>query len=224
MNYVDAKSFLFDQIPIRQQVLLPPVLKRAYASAKLVMASDPMFQVQSAQDHQGRLISWAIDFAIEGLIKSGEWKVDYRWREYGLLNKQRQVITPTGHYLEILLPYARCTVSQVADPAKQPRNVKFRENARLINGPFLKGLELPNAEITGVPSIILSHGHQDLSFLQFGVPDALHHRRYVYRTENLLLLPHAVANDTAAVENTAFDDDLMTLKEGIDKWRKDHAR
>ena len=223
MSFADAQAFLHDQIPTRHQVLIPPVLQAAYAAVKMVMASDPMLGVPSALDNRGRFVSWAVDFGIEKLIQSGRWPVDYRWREYGPMNRvTREVVQSTGHYLEVRLSHSTLTVSQVADPKRQPRNVRFRENARLINEPFLKGLDVHDPEIQGLPSVLLTHGYRDLHFAHFGVPHAQNLRKFVYQTDNLLALPHDVSPDTAQVENTDFED-TMTLKEEIEQWRKDHG-
>jgi hypothetical protein len=115
------------------------------------------------------------------------------------------------------------TISQVSDPSKQPRDAKFRENARLINDPFIPELEMDeDREVSGLPSFLFVHGYQDLSFAHFGVPHSRHHRDYIYRTGNLLFLPHEVSSSVAPVENTDVEA-TMTLKEEIDKWRKDHG-
>ena len=223
MSFADAQGFLHDQIPTRHRALIPPVLKAAYAAAKMVMASDPMLGVPSALDNRGRFVSWAVDYGIEKLIQSGRWPVDYRWRAYGLMHRlTREVVQSTGHYLEVRLSHSTLTVSQVPDPKRQPRNVRFRENARLINEPFLTGLDVPNPEIQGLPSLLLTHGYQDLHFAHFGIPHAHNLRQLIYQTDNLLALPHDASPDAAQVEHTDFED-TMTLKEEIEKWRKDHG-
>ena len=110
------------------------------------------------------------------------------------------------------------TISQVDDPRKQPRNVVFRENARLINQPFLSGLEM-DPVVTGVPSLLFTHGHQDLNFAHLCLPHSQHRRAYIYRSENLLMIPHELRSDVTPIEHTNTDAlDTMTLKEEIDKW------
>jgi hypothetical protein len=216
MDSVSARSFVADQIPVRHQALLPPVLKTAYRAVQLVVKDAPFLQVPSATFNRGRMVTWAVDHGIEQLIKSGQWPVDYRWASFG-------EPTVTGKYIEIILPHSRMTISQVRDASNQPRDVKFRENARLDNDPFLPYDELSEVRtVTGIPTFILVHGHKDLDFIHVGVPHSHHPHAYIYRTNNLLQLPHEVPSTAPPVENTDFED-TMTLKEEIEKWRKDHG-
>lgn len=116
------------------------------------------------------------------------------------------------------------TISQVADPTNQPRDVLFRANKRLNGQGWITGLPRPDEQrgSAGVPHILLVHGHQALNFAHLGVPREAQNRGYHYRTSNLLLMPHAVASPEPAVEDTDIEA-VMTLKEEIDRWRKDNA-
>lgn len=211
MDTIDASHFLSDQVPRERQALLPPTLKTAYAAVQVLIANEPILQVPSAVDNRGRLISWAVDLGIERLIKSGQWPVECRWQQFE---------QPTGRYLEVLLSHSRLTISQVAAPKTQPRDVGFRHNARLINDPFLPFTELADdRKIQGLPCFLLVHGHQTLDFTHICVPHPRHHRNYIFRTPNLLLTPHLVASTVPPVEHTEFED-TMTLKEEIEKWRR----
>ena len=223
MDLVRPSDFLKDQVPARHQVLLPTVLKQAYDAVQIIVANEPILQTPNAQDNKGRLVSWAVDHGVVKLIESGRWPVRYRWSVYGHVDQNTERFSQTGRYLEILLSHSTMTISQVADPTKQPRDAKFRENARLINDPFIPELEMDeDRAVNGLPSFLFVHGYQELRFAHLCVPHARHHRRYIYRTGNLLLLPHEVPSDTAPVENTDVEA-TMTLKEEIDKWRKDHG-
>src|SRR5882724_12163263 len=124
MNANTAAQFVLDQIPLKVQRLFPPKLKLAYEAVDQVFAGNPMLQIPTARDHRGRFISWAVEWSIKGLIDSGEWKVDYKWQLYAL---------PTGHYLEVRLPHSTLSINQVKFWQEQPRDVLFRENARLGN-------------------------------------------------------------------------------------------
>ena len=174
----------------------------------------PFLSVPSSKFNRGRLITWAVDHAVEGLIKSGRWNVDYKWASFGEPN-------PTGKYLEILPPQSRITISQVANPRLQPRDVKFRENARLFNEPFLFP-EMEEDHVTGRPAILLFHGHQELGFIHLGIPDANSRYGYICRTGNLLDLPQDVTSSGPPVENTSFKD-TITLKEQINKRLRDNV-
>jgi hypothetical protein len=171
-------------------------------------------QVPSADDNRGRIISWAVDFAIERLIKSGQWPFDYEWKQFA---------QPTGRYLEVRLSHSVLSISQVTNPGKQPRNVVFRENGRLNNEPFFDLDEFrEEREVQGLPHFLLIHGHQELNFAHLAVPHSLHLRDYIYRSPNLMNMPHEVPIDAPPVEETEFEA-AMTLKEEIERWRKDHG-
>jgi hypothetical protein len=211
-----AERFLLDQIPFSIQRLIPPKLKLAYQAVDQLVKDTPMLQIPSADDNRGRLVSWAVDFAIKGLIESGEWPVDYRWELFA---------KPTGRYLEVKLPHATLSISQVRFWQEQPRDVVFRENARLGNQQmdFWKD-EDGDAAVSGTPSFLLVHGHQDLQFAHVGVPNKHHQRGYVYQTPNLLRLLHEVAPiDVAPAEPPANLDALLSLKAEIERWQRDNG-
>lgn len=213
MEVVDAQQFLFDQLPVRQQTLIPPTLKNAYAAVEKLAAEEPILQVPSALDNRGRLIAWAVDLAFQKLIDSGRMNAEYVWRNYS---------KPTGRYLEIRLEHSVLTLSQVSTPHKQPRDAVFRENGRLNNQPFFDLEEFRDEyEVKGLPHLLLLHGHQSLNFAHLAVPNSEHSRGLTYTTQNLLKLPHEVPTEVAPVEHTSFED-LMTLKGEIERWRMDH--
>ena len=214
MDTVGAMAFLEDQVPAKHQVLLPPVFRSAYAVVGTIVKDTAFLRVPSARFNRGRLITWAVDHAIENLIQSGRWNVDYRWTSFG-------EPTPTGKYLEILPPQSRITISQVANPRCQPRDVKFRENARLFNDPFLFP-EMEEDRVTGRPAILLFHGYQELGFIHLGIPNSKSGYNYIFRTGNLLELPQDVTHPGPPVEDTSFKD-TITLKEQIAKWLRDHG-
>lgn len=210
------EDFIEDQIPLSQWSVIPTVLRTAYAAVDGLVEDSPLLQVESAKDNKGRLISWAVDFGLRRAIENGSLKCDYRWREFA---------QPTGRFLELRFSHSTASVSQVADPARQPRNVVFRENARL-NNQFV--FELPEFEeekkITGLPHFLLIHGHQTLDFAHIAMPSHLSKTRYSWRSSNLMRLPHEIASDKPATEDTdSALDDLQLLKEDIEKWRRDNG-
>jgi hypothetical protein len=214
MDTVSAEHFLLDQVPVLSRALIPPTLKTAYAAVNILVAQEPILQVVSAGQNKGRLVSFATDLGFERLIKTGQWPVDYRWRNYA---------KPTGRYLEVRLSHSVLSISQVKNPEKQPRSVVFRENARLNNEPFFDLEEFKDErEVRGLPHFLLIHGHQELAFAHLGVPHTQHDRNWLYRTGNLMMMPHVVPSEMPPVEHTEFDA-AMTLKEEIEKWQKDHG-
>ena len=214
MDVKTARAFLVDQVPPKDQVLLPSVFRSAYAVVRVTVKDTQFLKVPSATFNRGRLITWAVDHAVENLIRSGKWNVDYRWALFGEPH-------PTGKYLEILPPQSRITISQVVDQRRQPRNVKFRENARLFNGPLLFQ-EMEDDRVAGRPALLLCHGYQELKFIQFGIPSVRSRYGYICRTDNLLDLPQDVTLSGPPVEDTSFRD-TITLKEQITKWLTDHG-
>jgi hypothetical protein len=214
MDTVSAEHFLLDQMPLKHRSLIPTTLKSAYSAVNLLVKQEPILQVISAGQNRGRLISFAVDLGFERLIKTGQWPFEYRWRNFA---------KPTGQYLEVRLSHSALSISQVANPKKQPRNVVFRENQRLNNEPFFDLEEFKDErEVRGLPHFLLVHGHQDLRFAYLGAPHATHHRDWIFRTGNLMLMPHEVPAETPPVEMTEFED-AMTLKVEIEKWQKDNG-
>ena len=187
MDAIVAEQFLLDQVALRYRALIPPVLRDARAAAATVAMAEPILQVPSAEDNHGRLISWAVDLGIQRLIQSGRWPVECRWRPFA---------QPTGRYLEIRLSHSVMSISQVADASVQPRDVKFRQNARLNNQPsFLLRDFDDTRSVAGLPSFLMIHGRVvrgDLEneFAHIGVPHPIHGRDYIYKTPNLMEMVH----------------------------------
>lgn len=207
-----AEAFVLDQIPRVKQALLPATLKTAYAAAAAHIADTPMLNVPSVQP--GRITQWAVDFGIAKLIESGQWEARHRWSYFE---------KPTGRYLEVILSHSLLTISQVSDPRKQPRDVLFRANKRLDNRGWLEGFRDPQeAETLGLPHILLVHGHQSLNFAHLGVPNEDHSEGYIWRSPNLMQMPHEVTSPEPPPEETDYEA-VMTLKEEIDKWRRDNG-
>jgi hypothetical protein len=122
-----AEAFMRDQISAPQRSLVPSTLKTAYEAAALLIEQEAILSVTSAQDNRGRIIQWAVDLGFERLVKSGQWPFDCRWTFFE---------RPTGRYLEILPSHSVITISQVDNPSKQPRDVRFRANKRLNDRVF----------------------------------------------------------------------------------------
>lgn len=214
-----AEQFLLDQVPLRYRALIPPVLRDARAAVAIMAKAEPVLQVPSAEDNRGRLISWAVDLGIQKLIESGRWPAECRWRYFA---------QPTGRYLEIRLSHSVMSVSQVADPAVQPRDVKFRQNARLNNQPSFRLSDFDDTRsVAGLPSFLLVHGRavrgeMESEFAHIGIPHPIHSRDYIYKTPNLMSMVHEVRSDLPPVEDTDTDA-VLSLKEEIEKWRRDNG-
>lgn len=209
-----AEAFLLDQIPPAARAHIPTTLKTAYDTAKTMIAAEPVFNIPTAEDNHGRIIQWCVDFAFHKLVTTGKWNFEHAWRPFA---------TPTGRYLEIRPSHCCLTISQVKNPRKQPRDVRFRENKRLMSQGWLAGLEPPREEFTGVPHVLLLHGHQSLAFAHLAIPKGEHEGGFHYKTGNLMRMPHAISEPDVPVEDTDIES-VLTLKEEIDRWRRDsHA-
>lgn len=217
MDISTAEQFLLDQIPARVQRLIVPRLKLGYASAEEHIKATPMLQIPTAADDRGRIITWAVEYSIKGLIDSGEWRADYSWQPYA---------RPTGCFLEIRLPHSTLSISQVKFWREQPRNVEFRANARFgnsqINIPGFGGDD-DDDMATGCPSFLLVHGHKSLEFAHIGIPHKHHQHGYIYQSTNLMKMAYEVpASNLAPPEPAPNIDQLLSLKAEIEKWQRDH--
>ena len=213
MDTVSAEHFLNDQLSTAQRAEIPTTLKNAYAAAELLCKQEPILQVASAKDNRGRIIQWAVDLSFEKLITSKSWPFEYRWKRFE---------KPTGRYLQIKLSHSLLTISQGADPRKQPRNVRFRANARLANQHLLFPQDVIDRQVDGLPQFLLIHGHQSLNFAHLALPHQRHRDGYIYRSSNLMLSPHKVPDELSPTENTDVEA-ILLLKEEIEKWQKDHG-
>lgn len=210
-----AQAFLSDQVPPLLRSLIPATLKLAYAAAKTLIEGEAILKVASARDNSGRIIQWAVDLSFERACKSGEWPFDFCWRYFE---------KPTGRYLEMRPSHSVITISQVADAKEQPRDVRFRANKRLDTQGWLRGLPKPEGEedVSGIPHILLVHGYQDLAFAHLGIPNREQKRGYITQTGNLMKMPFEVKSDLPPVEDTDIEA-VVSLKEEIDKWRRDNG-
>jgi hypothetical protein len=50
----------------------------------------------------------------------------------------------------------------------------------------------------------------------------MHRRDWIYKTGNLMRMPHEIRIDAPPVEMTEFED-TITLKEEIEKWQRDNG-
>lgn len=208
-----AEAFLKDQISAPLRSLVPSTLKTAYDAARLLIEQEAILGVTSARDNSGRIIQWAVDLGFERLVQSGQWPFDYRWTYFE---------RPTGRYLEILPSHSVITISQVDNPSKQPRDVRFRANKRLNGQGWLAGLSPQDQPSSGIPHVLLIHGHQTLNFAHLGIPKEEQESGYHYRSPNLMLMPHTVVSTEPPPEDTDIEA-VITLKEEIDKWRRDNG-
>lgn len=216
MKPVSPRHFVEDQFPTSLRHLIPTTLKTAYRAAEDIVADNPLLAMAEMRGELGRVIAWAVDFGFNRLVESGALPFDKSWEWFE---------RPTGRYLALRPSHSVITISQIADPVKQPRNVLFRQSARVSNQPFL---DLPGfeaeANLAGDPHILLTHGYQALTFAHLCVPDPCHSKGYRFRSENLLNIPHEVRADGPPIEDTDIDlEALATLKEDIERYRRDHG-
>ena len=214
---VSPEAFVQDQIPTSKWSAIPTILRIAYAAAGDMVRDNPILQIESALDNNGRFISYAVDFSFRRAIESGMIDCDFRWRDFA---------RPTGRYLELRFSHSTASISQVAVATKPPREVIFRENARLRNQGFLPYQEFAEElTVSGLPHLLIVHGHQILNFAHIAVPSSEFRSEYVWRSLNLMNLPHEVSSDNPPPEDTDYDlEELALLKEDIDQWRRDNDK
>lgn len=214
MQPVSAKYFVDSEFPSTHRALIPSALKTAYDAVEELYKQDPLFGVRSAIIGKGYVIAWAVDLQVERLIKSKQLPYDYRWVPFE---------KPTGEYLQIRLLASTLSISQLAEPTSIPRHAHFRQNRILSNAPFLdlEGFE-DEQRVNGLPHLILGHGYQKLSFAEIGVldPDPKSYG-WIYRTPNLLKAVHVVESELPK-EEAADVEAVVTLKEQISRWVRDH--
>jgi hypothetical protein len=74
-----------------------------------------------------------------------------------------------------------------------------------------------------LPHILLIHGHQTLDFIHLGIPHGQHSAGNIYRTPNLLNIPHDVTAQQAQEENTDIEA-MMSLREEIERWQRENGQ
>lgn len=210
-----AEDFIHSQLSNQQISLIPTTLKQAYDVAKAIADEEPIFQIPSAQFNRGRIIQWSVEFYFERLVRSKHWPFKCNWATFGNNN---------GRYLEIHTGDAILTICQTALHDKQPRDAKFRSNLRLsgqgdlfYNYDFLDEKEIRPAHI------LLLHGHQSLNFSYLAIPKPAHHAGFLYKSSNLMLMPHGVTESVSPVVNTDMDI-VLELKDEIVKWHYDNEK
>lgn len=71
MRTARAKAFLEHQLPEKYRSMLPQVMENAYTAVESLANDEPMLQVESARINRGHVRAWAVDLAVERLVKSG---------------------------------------------------------------------------------------------------------------------------------------------------------
>jgi hypothetical protein len=210
-----AEAFLADQFPALARTKIAPTLKNAYAAARLLIDNEPILQVASAADNAGRIIQWAVDLGFDRLCQSGELPFEPRWRPFH---------KPTGRYLEMRASHSVITISQCANPKKQPRDVVFRANKRANNqrSLFRDNEGGDDQSNVGLVHVLLLHGYQELNFAYLGIPHERKKLGYHFKTKNLMMMPYEVQTPEPPMEVTDLEL-VMTMKEEIDKARRDHG-
>jgi hypothetical protein len=210
---INAGHFIDSEFPARFRALIPAALKAAYVAVDDLYKTEVIFQARSALAEKGHAIHWAVDHQIERLLKTRKLPFDYRWISYE---------RPTGEYLQIRLPTATMSISQLPYPTNVPRHAFFRHNRALNNSPFLNLPEFDDErQITGLPHLILAHGHQNLSFAYVGLPH-WSNSEWTYRTPNLLNAPHLIVSDESKVEASDVEA-VVTLRDELSRWARDNA-
>ena len=180
-----AEDFLNEQFPEHLRRLVPSALRKAYATATRIIASETILKTPGGRLQRGDLIALACEYEIGQLVETGQLPFDKSWEPYA---------RPTGLHLVVWTPNGRLTISQVEDHAVKPRPAVFRENYALSNTPFLFEAMNEEAQRNERKHLLLVHGYQELTFAHVVVPHRSKSRHIAY-TPNLMGLPHVVADD-----------------------------
>ncbi|MCW5695035.1 MAG: hypothetical protein KIT48_21965 [Pseudolabrys sp.] len=194
-----AEHFTDTEVPAELRPLFPAALRRAYSAADITMERDDYLATPGAKYQRGDLIMLAASYEFEQLLKRGLLPgFDGTWEFFA---------KPTGKHFVMLTSRARITLNQVQDPRKKPRRAVFRNNYAELNeaGLFdsfddeLKRAR-EEAERDGARRLLhILHGYHDLDFAHIAYPHP-ERNRHIYRSRNLMQLPHEVSSDLPAPE------------------------
>ncbi|CFX36120.1 conserved protein of unknown function [Candidatus Filomicrobium marinum] len=163
--------------------LVPPALKRAYATVEHVIDEQPWLATPSARYGRGDLVRLASEYEFYKLIQTGALPFEPSWEPYS---------RPTGKHLVMRTKRALITINQVESPSTMPRKAVFRNTFGLPNTSFL--FEDWNREIeerADRKHLLLVHGYQELTFSNLAMPN-VETKQIAWKSANLLDLPHQV--------------------------------
>ena len=187
-----AQQFIDEEVPTRVRHLFPSALRRAYAAADQTIERDSYLCTPGGKYQRGDLIMLAASYEFQELVNRGDLPFDGAWEFFA---------RPTGKHFVMLTKRARITTSQVEDARKRPRRAIFRENYAELNESSLfpednETLARKREEATRDRErrlLHILHGYQDLEFAHLTYPHP-EKNRHIYRTANLLRLPHEITN------------------------------
>lgn len=189
-----ADLFIDDQFPVKSRAHLPTALQTAYESVGALAKDTPFLALPSAQ--LGHLRAWACELAIKRLIDSGKLPYDYDWQPYK---------NGTGNWLRVRLSHSVLSVHQLVDATKTPRKADYRNNGFFNNqGVFDLPELVEDTRLRGLPHLVLTHGHNELSFAHVGLPK-LKGKGYFARTPNLMATLHVVESDVPPLEGVGIE-------------------
>ena len=155
----------------------------------------------------------AASFELQQLVRSGDLPFDGRWECHA---------RPTGQHFVLYTRRAKLTTSQLADPSKKPRRAEFRENYAEDNATYLFPELMPQRDDTGKRLLHILHGYQGLSFIHLAYPHP-EENRHIYRSQNLLKLPHEISRDPdLAPPEGPTDSPDPEMIENIQRYLRDH--
>lgn len=213
-----AGEFVDEEWPLAHRHLIPSALRRAYAATDEMIEREPRLQTPGGRYQRGDLINLATSYELEKLVKTGKLPFDGEWSFFA---------KPTGKYYVIITPRSRITTSQVENPQKRPRRAVHRTNYAELNEQSL--FDSINDEITQKLEeakrdqerrlLHILHGYQVLQFAHITYPHP-EKNRHIYRTGNLLGLPHEVSSDLSPQEGPATSPDPEVV-ESIERRLRD---
>ncbi len=206
-----AQEFVDEEVPASLRHLFPSLLRRAYVVADDIIDRHLQFQTPGGRFQRGDLIMICTAFELEKLVESGDLPFDGRWEDFA---------KPTGKHYVLRSRRACITTSQVEDPSKKPRNAVHRTNYGEMNDLFLFEEMRVDVAADERRHLLFLHGYQDLNFAHIAYPHP-EKNRHIYRTNNLMWMPHEATSDLPPQEGPPRSPDPEAI-ENVERYLRDN--
>jgi hypothetical protein len=205
-----AEHFTDEEVPPSIRPLIPTAIRRAYLAADATIESAPYLTTPGGRYQRGDLIMLAASYEFQQLVTNGSLPFDGAWEFFA---------KPTGKHFVMLTKRARITVNQIEDPRKKPRRAVHRNNYAELNqsnlfadfDEDLKRAREEAAKDSARRLLHILHGYQELDFAHLAYPHP-DRNRHIYRSPNLMKMPHEMPMDLPAAEGPSESPNPETLE------------
>jgi hypothetical protein len=206
-----AERFLHTEFPPELHPLIPSALRRAYAAADEMIDRHPQLCTPGGRYQRGDLVALAADYEFELLVKANSLPFEPSWEYYA---------RPTGKHFVMRSRRAHITISQLDDPEFKPRNAVFRNLFAIPNGRYLFQYMNEEVERDNARRLMhVLHGYQNLTFAHLTLPHP-QENRHVWKTSNLMNIPHVVTSDLPRAEGPTVSPEPQTI-ENLERHLRD---